>query len=206
MKGGANLIGQKFGMLTVLEELQERKHGGRVYKCKCDCGNISIVNKYNLTSGHTKSCGCLRKENTSKMFKTHGKRNTRLFNIWTDLKQRCYNKHNTRYKDWGGRGIAVCDEWRNEFMSFHDWALNNGYNDKLSIDRIDNNGNYEPTNCRWVTAKQQARNRRTNINYTINGETRCIVEWCEILGLKPKTVYQRLHYYNWTIERALELE
>lgn len=96
------------------------------------------------------------------------------------MKDRCYNTNCKRFKDWGGRGIAVCSDWRNDFMSFY--------------------------NCRWITTKQQARNRRSNINYTINGVTRCILEWCEILGLNPKTVYQRIHYYNWTIERALEID
>lgn len=122
------------------------------------------------------------------------------------MKQRCYNPNNKRYKDWGGRGIAVCSEWKDDFQTFYDWAMVNGYKEGLQIDRIDNNGNYEPNNCRWIDRKQQARNRRSNINYTINGKTRCILEWCEILGLKPKTVYQRIHYYNWTIEQALEID
>lgn len=135
----------------------------------------------------------------------HGKRKTKLYNVWNTMRDRCYNKNNKRYKDWGGRGIAVCDEWRNDFMNFYNWAYENGYNENLTIDRIDNNKGYEPSNCRWVTRKQQARNRRSNINFTYNGETHCIVEWCELLGLKPKTVYQRIHYYNWSIEKALEL-
>ena len=116
------------------------------------------------------------------------------------------NYNNKRYNDWGGRGIAVCDEWKDDFMSFYTWAMNNGYKEGLQIDRIDNNGNYEPNNCQWVDRKQQARNRRSNITYTINGETKCIAECCNVLGLKPKTVYQRIHYYNWTIQQALELD
>lgn len=135
----------------------------------------------------------------------HGKRYSKLYNVWNVMKQRCYNPNNKRYKDWGARGIAVCSEWKDDFMNFYEWAMSNGYKEGLTIDRIDNSGNYEPNNCRWITNKEQARNRRSNINYTINGETRCILEWCEILGLKPKTVYQRIHYYNWTIEQALEL-
>lgn len=136
----------------------------------------------------------------------HGKRKTKLYGIWNSMKDRCYNTNCKRFKDWGGRGIAVCSEWRNDFMSFYNWSMANGYKEGLTLDRIDNNGNYEPYNCRWITTKQQARNRRSNINYTINGVTRCILEWCEILGLNPKTVYQRIHYYNWTIERALEID
>ena len=136
----------------------------------------------------------------------HGKRKTKLYGIWNSMKDRCYNTNCKRFKDWGGRGIAVCSEWRNDFMSFYNWSMANGYKEGLTLDRIDNNGNYEPYNCRWITTKQQARNRRSNINYTINGVTRCILELCEILGLNPKTVYQRIHYYNWTIERALEID
>lgn len=135
----------------------------------------------------------------------HGKRKTKLYNVWNTMRDRCYNKNNKRYKDYGGRGIAVCDEWRNDFMNFYNWSIQHGYNENLTIDRIDNNKGYSPDNCRWVTRKQQARNRRSNINFTYNGETHCIVEWCELLGLKPKTVYQRIHYYNWSIEKALEL-
>lgn len=135
----------------------------------------------------------------------HKKCDTRLYCIFGAVKSRCYNKNNKRYKDYGGRGIAVCDEWKDDFMSFYNWAILNGYNDTLTIDRIDVNGNYEPSNCRWVTPKQQARNRRSNRNYTINGETHCLKEWCEIVGLNYRTVQYRINILNQNIERALRL-
>lgn len=141
------------------------------------------------------------------MFKIkHGKRKTRLYRIWANMKTRCYNPNYTQYKDYGGRGITVCNEWKNDFQAFYDWSISNGYNDILQIDRIDNNKSYEPSNCRWVDRKTQGRNKRNNRNYTINGETHCLSEWCLSLGLKNSTVRMRLDKYNWTIEKALELE
>lgn len=128
----------------------------------------------------------------------------RLFTTWQNIKNRCYNNCNNEYKNYGGRGIAVCDEWLHDFMSFYNWSMVNCYNDNLTIDRIDNNGNYEPNNCRWVTMKQQQQNKRSNRNYTINGETHCLSEWCEILGLKYSTVQSRIQR-NWSIEKALEV-
>lgn len=121
------------------------------------------------------------------------------------MRERCYNKHSPNYKNYGGRGVAVCSEWKDNFQAFYEWSANNGYNDKLTIDRIDVNDNYEPNNCRWCNAKQQARNRRNNRNYTINGVTHCLMKWCEIYNLNYQTVIYRLNH-NWQIERALELE
>lgn len=129
----------------------------------------------------------------------------RLYHSWKHMKQRCYNNNDRDYKDYGARGITVCDEWKNDFMSFYDWAINNGYDDTLTIDRIDVNGNYEPNNCQWATRKQQSRNRRNIKQYTINGETHCLSEWCELLNINFDMVRARL-YRGWTIIRALELE
>lgn len=190
------MIGKKFGKLLVLT-----KFGKYKYKCLCDCGNISIVTKYNLISGNTKSCGCLGKDNAS----AHGKSKTRIYSIYINIKTRCYNKNATRYKDWGGRGITPCNEWKDDFQEFYNWAINNGYKEGLTIDSVDNNKGYSPDNCRWVTTKQQARNRRSNINYTINGKTHCLKEWCEILQLNYGTVRGRLKL-GWKIEKALCLE
>ena len=198
-----DLTQQKFGKLTAISYY--RKHNRVYWRCECDCGNKIDVRSDGLTTGQTKSCGCLHREIVTKVNTTHGKCNTRLYDSWTDLKQRCYNKHNKRYKDYGGRGIEVCDEWRNNFQAFYDWAMSNGYNDSLTIDRIDVDGNYEPSNCRWATLKQQLRNTTRNKYITINGMTHCLSEWCEILGLKDGTVRSRLRY-GWSIEKALELE
>ncbi len=195
MKGGIDLTGQRFGKLLVLNECDNYK-----CKCLCDCGNTSIINKYNLISGNTKSCGCLGKNNAS----THGKSKTRLYSIYTNIKTRCYNKNATRYDNWGGRGITMCDEWKNDFMTFHNWSISHGYSDKLTIDRIDNNKGYSPDNCRWVTVKQQCENRRNNANYTINDDTHCLKYWCNILQLNYNTVRGRLKS-GWSIKRALNI-
>lgn len=195
-----DITGQRFGRLTVLYRLHNIK-GKTKWFCVCDCGNLKEVTLSDLKKGNTQSCGCLYKDIHTK----HKKCDTRLYCIFGAVKSRCYNKNNKRYKDYGGRGIAVCDEWKDDFMSFYNWAILNGYNDTLTIDRIDVNGNYEPSNCRWVTPKQQARNRRSNRNYTINGETHCLKEWCEIVGLNYRTVQYRINILNQNIERALRL-
>lgn len=199
-----DITGQKFGRLTVIKFLRIENHKA-IWLCECECGNLTEVATNHLTSGHTKSCGCLHKERTIESHKTHGQKNTRLYRIWRCMKQRCYNKNFPYFQDYGGRGITVCSEWYNDFMAFYDWAMKNGYDNTLTIDRIDVNGNYEPNNCRWATAKQQARNRRNNINFTYNGETHCLKQWCEILGLNYNTVGTRFYTYGWSIERALNL-
>lgn len=194
-----NMIGQKFGRLTVLDVCNKLdKFSNKMYKCKCDCGNIVEIRGNSLKTGNNKSCGCLRGTN-------HGMSNTALYYIWNGIKERCYNKNYSRYHNHGGRGIKVCDAWLHDFMNFYNWATNNNYQEGLTIDRIDNNGNYEPSNCRWVDKKIQNRNKRNNINFTINGETKCLAEWCEILNLNYSTVRKRLKL-GWPVEKAFELE
>lgn len=188
------MIGKKFGRLTVLEECKERdKHNKIMYKCVCDCGNISIINGSNLRSGNSKSCGCVNHEPNNHNFK-HGKIHTRLYRIWHGMKNRCYNTSNKDYKNYGARGITVCDEWKDDFMAFYNWSMSNKYNDILTIDRIDNNKGYSPTNCRWVDITEQIRNRRNTLYVTYQGKTKPLIEWCEILNLNYSTVKGR--YYK----------
>lgn len=190
------MINKKFGRLTVVEELQQRnKHGKKVYKCVCDCGNIRNVDGNSLRSGNTKSCGCLQREyaKSGKANRKHGFAKTRLDDIYFEMKRRCYDDHKPKYKEYGARGIKVCDEWLNNKIKFFDWAINNGYKENLTIDRIDVNGNYEPSNCKWSTQKEQANNRRTNINITYNGKTQTVMQWAEELNLNPKPMYKRYH-------------
>lgn len=197
-----NLSGQKFGRLTALYRLHNYHKKGTYWLCVCDCGKFVIVHYNSLTRNVTKSCGCYNRECSSKRRKTHGHTRTRIYEIWCNIKSRCYNIKNHAYKNYGGRGIAVLHEWEHDFMAFYNWAMANGYNDTLTIDRIDVNGNYEPNNCRWVSYKQQSRNRRSNLNYTINGITHCLKEWCEIYNVNYKLVWSRLKR-GWDLLRAL---
>lgn len=194
-----NMIGLKFGRLLVISELPDRdKYSRIVYHCQCDCGKFHNVTGKLLRQGKVKSCGCLH--NTLNKLSKH-----RLYSIIHGIKTRCYNKNHHEFYNYGGRGIKVCDEWLNDFMSFYTWAMNNGYRDNLTIDRIDNNKGYSPDNCRFVDKKTQQQNRRSNRYYTINGESRCLKNWCEILNLNYQTVYRRVTTYCWPIEVALEL-
>lgn len=194
-----DLSGQKFNRLTVIEKAYV-KNKRTYWLCECECGNKTIVMGTNLTRFHTKSCGCLQKEKHIGLI--HGLSNHRLANIWCLIKKRCLNEKDKIYKYYGAKGITICNEWKNDFKVFYDWAINNGYEDNLSIDRIDVNGNYEPNNCRWVDKKTQTRNTTTNKYYTYKNETHCIGEWAEIYNIRRGTLWDRLNK-GWSIERAL---
>ena len=133
----------------------------------------------------------------------HGKRKTRLYRIWANIKTRCYNERDPHFKRWGNRGITMCAEWKDNFQNFYDWSMSHGYSDDLTIDRIDNNGNYEPGNCRWITIKEQDRNKRTNHLITYNNKTYCIAEWAEITNINKSALWTRLFKFNLPIEKAL---
>lgn len=169
-----DLTGQRFGRLTVISRAENTKDGKARWLCECDCGNKTIVTTDSLKSGHTYSCDCLRRERSALALSKiaskqtgsknpaykHGCTGSKLYHVWAEMIQRCTNVNHRRYRDWGGRGIKVCDEWLKDYACFQEWALAHGYKQGLSIDRINNDGNYEPSNCRWVTTIIQNQNKR----------------------------------------------
>ena len=198
-----DLTGQRFGRLVVAKSVVQNKSGRNLWECKCDCGNVSYATTGHLISGNTRSCGCLYSETRHTINKIHGQSHTRLYKIWADIKTRCYNTKSTNYHKYGGRGICVCNQWVEDYQTFEKWALENGYKDNLTIDRINPNGNYEPSNCRWVTQKVQQNNRRNNRLLTYNNETLTISQWSEKLGFKRSVIGQRINGMGWSVEKAL---
>jgi len=191
-------IGTKFGRLTIIEICQPhvQKNGRKrtVVLCQCECGNVKRLKLEHLQNGNTRSCGCLHKEIMK--IKKHGLMDHPLYSVWNDLKKRCYNKKNNRYKDWGFRGIEICDEWKTNFKCFYDWCLKNGWEEKLQIDRENNNGNYEPSNCRFITAQINNENKRliqTNNKTGYRGVFYRKRDFCYgcCVGHKNKNVYSK---------------
>ena len=253
-----NLIGEKFGKLTVLEYSGKNEKGYDLWKCKCDCGNYAAVNEKSLKNGHTKSCGCIHKAKdlTGMKFgnltaiknlgrKTgnilwlchcdcgkdikcyqynlergtstscgclrsfyakqtrccHGESTGTLYKKWGSIKTRCYNKKIPCYKNYGGRGIKICDDWL-KFWNFREWAYKNGYSDGLTLERIDVNGNYEPDNCKWISMAEQQSNKRTSVFITYNGVKKTLSQWSKELGLSKEAIRYRYNV-GWTPEECL---
>lgn len=196
-----DLTNQKFGMLTVLKRV-ENVGKNTMWLCKCDCGNETVTCGGRLVSGTTKSCGCLKLKGYN--WKHEGS-NTRIYNIWYSMKQRCYNPNCHAYKWYGARGILMCEEWlcENGFENFRDWSLLNGYEEHLTIDRINNDGNYEPSNCRWATYREQGNNKSINRIIEYGGESHTLSEWSEITGIKTATLHNRIKK-GWSYEKCIE--
>lgn len=190
-----NLVGNRYGRLIVIKETDRRitrgGHSVRYWECMCDCGNLTVASSNQLRSGNTKSCGCLRKDCVIKTFTTHNQSKSKLYRIWYEMKGRCLNKKDKAYKNYGDRGITVCDEWINSFSDFSYWATNNGYEQGLTIERIDNDGNYCPENCKWVPRSEQSKNRRSCHFITYSGQKKTLSDWARYLGVKRSI----LRYY-----------
>ena len=200
-----DLTGKKFGRLTAISRSSNKVYPSGFFRtmwlCRCDCGTEVVVDTTCLSTGHTKSCGCYQKEQTSKANKKYGASNRRLYCTWKNMLDRANNPKNHAYKLYGGRGIHVCSEWES-FDKFVEWSLSHGYREYLTIDRIDNDGGYEPTNCRWVTHKEQSRNRSTNFFIEFRGEVLCLIDASKKYKIHKNTLRARLKR-GWPIERAL---
>lgn len=198
-----DLSGMRFGNLKVIKlgdyYLDKSGDKRRKWICKCDCGNTKMALSNELKSGRIKSCGCLKHK---PYHTTHGLSETRLYRIWGNMKSRCNNPKVDCYENYGGRGISICEEWANDFNKFYQWAMNNGYSDNLTLERINNDGNYMPSNCKWTTSKEQSRNKRVNVFITYNGRTMTQKDWSYELGGSPSLVSNRLRR-GWSKEKAV---
>ena len=186
--------GMIFGHYQIIEE-SAREKSNRMFIVQCICGNKRTVILDNLLRGKAKSCGCMR----GKHYKSYHP----IYTMWKHIKQRCLNPNDKMYKYYGGRGIKICQEWINDFEAFYNWVITNGYVKGLTIDRKNNNGNYTPENCRFVTSKIQQNNRRINIHVEINGVSNTIAEWSDITGIKYDTIWARVKRYGYKNEQII---
>jgi hypothetical protein len=189
-----DIMGEKFGKLTVLKRDNDRNGNIVYWLCVCGCGKQISTTSYRLRKGKVKSCGCSRYEYIGKANKTHGMSKTRIHKIWCHINERCNTKTHKQYSDYGGRGIKVYDEWSNNFSAFLNWAKENGYKDNLTIDRIDNDGDYRPDNCRWTDKFTQQNNQRRTVRITIGDVTKTLSEWALHTGINKATLSSR--YYS----------
>ena len=205
MRKCVDLVGQRFGKLEVVSYSHSRN--GAYWLCKCDCGNTSVARGTSLRAGEVKSCGCgsleAARKNAEASRTKHGfAHKERLYETWKNMKRRCYNPTNKRAKFYAEKCVTVCDEWRDDYLAFRSWALANGYNDTLKIDRIDNDGDYCPENCRWATDKVQANNQSRNRLLTYNGETLTMAQWADKLGYSYSAINHRVQR-GWSMERIV---
>lgn len=201
-KSRHDITGQRFGRLVAVERIPGLNSSGQaVYLCRCDCGTEKEIRAGYLRDGRTKSCGCLSAELSSKRAKTHGLSRHPLFPVWHSMMARCFKPHNHAYKDYGARGITVCERWQSVEHFIEDasrlWLPG------LTLDRIDNDGNYEPGNVRWTDETAQSRNRRSNVYLTFNGKRQTLFEWADDVGIPRRTLWARIRSYGWSVDKAL---
>lgn len=197
-------VGEQYGRLTIIELGLYISGNRRAVRCRCACGNETVVNVSRLVRGVIQSCGCLQKESVIKKNTKHNLSHTRLYSIWQGIIKRCYSNKYKWFCNYGGRGIIMCDTWRNDFMSFYTWAITHGYADDLTIERVDVNGNYCSENCTWIPRKQQPLNQRERINARFGGQRLNIATLARQHGVQPGLVYGRLHL-GWSLLDALQI-
>lgn len=206
MGRAADLVGRRFGRLLVVSRHGTDENRSATWLCKCDCGETVVKRTSSLNAGYARSCGCLHNElsaaRTIERNITHGASHTRLYRIWADMKKRCNNSSHWAFAYYGGKGIKVCSEW-GDFVPFQKWAIENGYSDALTIDRIDNDGDYSPDNCCWSTRKEQANNKTSNVRYDLDGENYTIAQLSEKSGIPYQTLYARIRNRGWNVCRAV---
>lgn len=197
-----DISGQKYGRLTALEYVGKNDKGRTVWRCRCDCGATLLVTSNSLRRNNTRSCGCFKRDQTVAAHRTHGMCRSSEYRTWCMMRDRCSNPENKNWKDYGGRGIRVCDRWQDSFENFlADMGRKLcGLN---TIEREDTNGNYEPGNCRWASQKEQTRNKRSSHLLTYKGETLCLGEWAEKLGVNARPLWARVRR-GWTPEQVIE--
>lgn len=200
MSSVKNLVGQKFGTLTVLRFAGINKNHKSTWLCKCECGVEKVMSRENLI--RAKSCGCKSRVNNKNGY-IHGDSHTRLYGVWKDMRRRCNKKFAEKYPYYAGRGISVCDEW-NDWMNFKSWAIENGYQEGLTIDRIDGNAGYSPDNCRWATRTEQCNNLSSNIHVEYRGRDYTLGELARLEGIAYQRLRDRVRGLNWTVERAVQ--
>lgn len=202
MSKAIDLTGMRFGKLVAVSQAESTYNANnkpmRRWLCKCDCGNTIVTSRQNLRKGDTKSCGCYKLQSTKERMTTHGESKSILYKRWKAMRKRCQNPNNSDYPHYGGRGIKVCDEWQ-DYLKFKEWALSHGYSDDLSIDRIDVDGDYEPSNCRFITMQEQCNNRSNNISIEYGEEKYTLSELSKLCDIQYGTLYER-------VKRGLSVE
>ena len=206
------MVGNRYGRLLVIEELERYRNAAgkteRVFLCRCDCGNKKIIKMHTLRSGNAISCGCYRKEFISSAKSTHRMSGTKIYRVWRSMRRRCNVPTDKAFVNYGARGITVCAEWESDFNEFYKWAISNGYNEGLTIERIDNNKGYSPDNCKWIPRCEQNKNRRMNHYLAYGGRKKTLQEWANEIGVNRCTLrdYCKRYCDKQAVEKAIEMK